>query len=815
MFKLMINGKKTRRLTACALLGAMLLSACGTTPPAAESPAPEEIVETAAPASTPTPGPTPEPFATEVVLSELQAANKATLPDADGDFCDWIELYNPGAEPCELSGCWLSDSERDLRKWRIPSLTLDSGARAVIFCSKKDRAEGELHTNFKLSGDGDAIFLSSPEGELLWKQSYESCAADCSLCFEDDEIRSTRYPTPGFDNSPEGYEAFAAANDVHGALIVSEVVTYNEDYFLHAAGYYDWIELKNASDETIALSDYYVSDDSDDRTKFRLPEKTLAPGEIFMVFCGEPIIETGACHTPFKLSAIGEGVFLFRADGTLSDYVSLSGIPLNCSRGRLDGENGFFLFGTRSPETANSGGARYITDRPVSVTPPGVYDELSALDVELSAEGTIYYTLNGYEPKVGRAEVYTGPIHLDGSAQIRAIAVADGKLTSEIATYTYLLGENHTLPVVCVALDPQKLNILYTNNGNMEYDSHVEYYGPEGSFDSDCMITLHGAASRSAWDKKSFKLVFRDRYGGDISFDLFGQGITEFHSLNLRGGDSVGMVTYREPLAAEFAERVAVTEPFALDSRFCILYLNGDYWGIYTLREAYSKKYVASHTGSDEDLVSISRAPVKMKYQPELFELFNFAMSRDLSDPDNYRYVADRLDMVSFAQWLLLETYFNNLDPTGNIRYAIGNRPDGKWRTMFFDLDIALTNRESSIYESLGLGHKPSQVGSVYQHLFKSEEFRRVYLETAAGMYRNGLDHELLVEIFDRMVAELAPEMSRNLSRWNENEAMYEMNVDWQRSMFVQSRDDTFLKFVQDYTEADDETMAELFPPRG
>ena len=61
------------------------------------------------------------------------------------------------------------------------------------------------------------------------------------------------------------------------------------------------------------------------------------------------------------------------------------------------------------------------------------------------------------------------------------------------------------------------------------------------------MITLPGAASRSVWDKKSFKIVFRDRYGGDVHFDLFGQGITEFHSLNLRGGDSVGMLTYREP----------------------------------------------------------------------------------------------------------------------------------------------------------------------------------------------------------------------------------------------------------------------------
>ena len=275
------------------------------------------------------------------------------------------------------------------------------------------------------------------------------------------------------------------------------------------------------------------------------------------------------------------------------------------------------------------------------------------------------------------------------------------------------------------------------------------------------------------------------------------------------------MLTFREPLASEVAERVAVTDPFTLDSRFCILYVNGQYWGIYTLREAYSKKYVASHTGSDEALARISRAPVKYKYHPDLYELFMFATGNDMTDPDNYNYVADRLDLVSFAQWICLETYFNNYDPTGNIRYCLGNQPDGKWRTMFFDLDQAMMNQDASIFEALGLGHKPSQVGNMLCNLLKNADFRRIFLETASGMYRNGLDHELLIEIFDRMVAELAPEMDRNLSRWGESKVAYENSVSWQRGLFGQRRDDGFKRFIQAYAEADDATMAELFPPRG
>jgi hypothetical protein len=115
MLKLRADNKKIRSLTACLLLGVMLLTACGAPiPQTVSTAAPQSgpAVETAAPQQTQTdaapesaPEPTPTPFHTEVVLSELQASNKATLPDEDGDFCDWIELYNPGAEACELSGC--------------------------------------------------------------------------------------------------------------------------------------------------------------------------------------------------------------------------------------------------------------------------------------------------------------------------------------------------------------------------------------------------------------------------------------------------------------------------------------------------------------------------------------------------------------------------------------------------------------------------------------------------------------------------------------------------------------------------------------
>lgn len=809
----LFNHRKIKRLIACVLLCAMmgaLLTGCSM-PPETLSNTPgaatqETARETDAP-DEPTPEPTPEPYRTDVVLSELQASNKATVMDEDGEFTDWLELYNPGSEPSELGGCWLSDDKNEPCKWQIPALTLRSGECALIFCSKKDRTEGELHTNFKLSSDGDTLYLSSPEGELLWQASYENCPTDASLCFEDGEARASYFPTPGYPNTDGGYEAFQNTNDHHGALVINEAVTYNDDFFFHAYDYYDWVELKNVSGETITLSDYYVSDDSDEPTCFQLPNTTLKPGATYVVYCGEARTNTAACHAPFKLDSKGDCFFVFNSDGTLSDYISLYGVPLNHSKGRLDGRNGFFLFSNRTPAAANGYGTRMISKRPESVTPSGVYNGVEGVDVELSGEGTIYYTLNGNLPDTA-SYVYTGPIHLTRTSIIRAISVADGKIKSETASFTYVINEYHDLPVVCVALEPTKLTVLH-NNGNMEYDSHTEFYDLDGgTFASDCMITLHGAASRSVWAKKSFKVVFRDRYGGDINYDLFGQGITEFHSLNLRGGDSVTMKTFREPLSAEFAERVAVVDPLTLDSRFCVLYINGEYRGIYSLREAYSKKYVASHTGSDEDLSLISRSPIT---QNGMRELYNYIVTCNIYNPESYQYIADRFDMESAAQWLLLETYFNNRDTDGNIRYCVGNQPDSKWRTMFFDLDISMENGNAFIGEIINPDSEP---GRIMSKLLQSSEFRRVLLETASGLYKNGLGYELALEILDQMIEETAAEMPRNLGRWGESRQLFENNLAKQRAVFTPARDQSWLQIVKTYTGADDETMAAYFPER-
>ena len=102
-------------------------------------------------------------------ISEFMASNSRTLADEDGDFSDWIEIYNPNSNPLNLDGWFLSTSTNNLNQWRFPSTNIAGGGFLVVFASNQDRRVpgARLHTNFRLSADGEYLALVMPDGETI------------------------------------------------------------------------------------------------------------------------------------------------------------------------------------------------------------------------------------------------------------------------------------------------------------------------------------------------------------------------------------------------------------------------------------------------------------------------------------------------------------------------------------------------------------------------------------------------------------------------------------------------------------------------
>jgi hypothetical protein len=96
-----------------------------------------------------------------IVINEFMAANKSSLADEDGDFSDWIELYNPGPRPAKLIGYALTDAATQPEKWPLPDITLGSREYLLIFASGKDRKipAAKLHANFRLNQHGEFLGL--------------------------------------------------------------------------------------------------------------------------------------------------------------------------------------------------------------------------------------------------------------------------------------------------------------------------------------------------------------------------------------------------------------------------------------------------------------------------------------------------------------------------------------------------------------------------------------------------------------------------------------------------------------------------------
>ncbi|MEL6820384.1 MAG: lamin tail domain-containing protein, partial [Calditrichota bacterium] len=174
---------------------------------------------------------------TGVVISEVMAGNTTTLQDEDGDYSDWIEIHNSDTAAVDLDDWFLSDDSTNLSKWKFPSISIPAGDYMVIFASDKDRNNGELHTNFKLSSSGEYLALIEPDTVQIASEhrpSFPLQISDVSFGTLNDSLVYFSTPTPDAANSTTSITLFISDNRISenspndtyvGTVVTSDIDT--------------------------------------------------------------------------------------------------------------------------------------------------------------------------------------------------------------------------------------------------------------------------------------------------------------------------------------------------------------------------------------------------------------------------------------------------------------------------------------------------------------------------------------------------------------------------------------------------------------
>ncbi|MDV7186364.1 CotH kinase family protein [Lutibacter sp. TH_r2] len=103
----------------------------------------------------------------DLVINEIMASNETTVADQDGEYDDWLELYNNSSETLSLDNLYLSDDSEDLLAWQFPTgTTIDPDSYLIVWCDKDDEQDG-LHADIKFSANGESAILSYADGTII------------------------------------------------------------------------------------------------------------------------------------------------------------------------------------------------------------------------------------------------------------------------------------------------------------------------------------------------------------------------------------------------------------------------------------------------------------------------------------------------------------------------------------------------------------------------------------------------------------------------------------------------------------------------
>lgn len=762
------------------------------------------------------PNPTAMDESEPVHINELMLKNTMSLLDEDGDRSDWVELYNSSSSSVSLFGYYLSDDAGDPLKWALPETELGAGEYLIVYLSGKDR---EKHTNFKV-GRGESLILTNMNSFSLETVFFpdESRLDNISYGIQDGKWLFFGKGTPGKANTASGSEDIANVEKIdREGLFITEVSA----TATARSGKRDWIELHNGGSSSIDLGGYYISND-EDNMKLHALSGSIPPGGYKLIYASSKSALQSEGTAAFGLSTAGESLFLTDENGAIIDSFETGYLRAGVTSGRVNGDYSGrrAFFAEPTPGEANGAEIGSYLSAPEFSVEAGWYQD--SITVEISGEGDIYYTTDGSEP-TRNSRLYTEPITISENTPLSAAAFSEGRLHSDWVTATYLFGEAHQLPVVCLSMAPSDFGSVYSvidkSGPVIERKASVEYFEKDGRIGTSFYagVRVAGNSTRS-YAQKSLNLYLRGGYGqSSVVYPFFEDyPITEFKSLTLRNS---GQDNDDERIADLYASTLmrGLDLDYA-EGRFAVLYVNGRYYGLYDLKENQNEDWIAARYDVDPTMVYVIRRnrTVLNGSNTQIKRVYEIAQNRNMGNEENYEYFCKYVDPEAFIDYIIAQSFCGNGDMFNQklwhmSDFSIGVRP------VFYDLDFAFGGSNASVLSAFFTGDGvPSPDGTLTNMyiptaLRQNAGWREKFVKRCAYLINNYFDDA--VQIFDEMVAEMETEMKRHIARWHtpSSYSAWRDKIGNMRTI-ISNRPKALARQMQSVFDVSNAKMAELFP---
>ncbi len=624
-----------------------------------------------------------------------------------------------------------------------------------------------------------------------------------------------------FEGNPDASAKFIIRGTVEipdtevNDLFINEIAAAGTNFLDESGDPEDWVELYNSSNDVINTTGLYLTDDKGDLDKWNLPfGRDIQPGGYITFFLDDDT-EEGSDHANFKIQGSGDWLGLVQQTTTgfrIIDSLAWDEIPFQSTYGRLpDGTNNLQLFGEITPKATNSGALGYL-EKPIIELESGHYTGMQMTTITHNDSGVdIYYTLNGDIP-TSSSTSYTGPVSITANSALRAVAVKSGFAVSQDANKAYLIDEDLNIPALFMTTAPDNffddeigIYVVGTNGiidgcvafpanyaQDWERPANLKMILPDGeiAFDENVGVKVTGACSRN-FPMKSLAVNLREQMYGDgkIEYPIFSnrENNDDFFRLKLRNsGQDFSRLGFRDLLNQKLLTGKLDVETQA--GQPTLLFLNGEFWGIYNIREKYTKYYFNENKGTSLNKVNIVKSPgltyadVKEGTDAEYNVLFNWMQTADLSNQSQYDNFADQVDINNFINYWSVMTFMANCDfPNNNITVWKEQKAGEKWRYGIADTDcsthIDFTTAQLSYqhFNTLEAITDPVNMTPPYnsdavlflRKAFENEAFYQEFAQRTCSIMDITYDSDSVTAAIDETVALFSPNAPRHIARWD------------------------------------------------